>query len=133
MLLFVEITVHGAIDMFAGFDNFNLCTQFLNSDRHPFKSLQSTVVCTDGVLAQWTMHRICHSGFYSHLVSADFFDDDAAFYRITSMQPGPFAKLLWHLVYLPTSPMYCCYTILGNIGYTSKGLTGHSHMGIHKN
>ena len=39
-------------------------------------------------------------GFYCYLVSADFFDDDVAFYRITSIQPGPFAKLLWHLVIL---------------------------------
>ena len=31
-------------------------------------------------------------------MSADFFDDDAAFYRITSIQPGSFATLLWRLV-----------------------------------
>ena len=42
--------------------------------------------------------RSTDRGLYSHLVSGDFFDDDAAFYRITSIQPGPFAKLLWRLV-----------------------------------
>ena len=37
------------------------------------------------------------------------------------------------IIYLPTSPTYCCYTTLGNIGYSSIGLTGQSHMWMHKN
>ena len=37
------------------------------------------------------------------------------------------------VIYLLTSPTYCCYTTLGNIGCSSKGLTGQSHTWMHKN
>ena len=36
-------------------------------------------------------------------------------------------------IYLSTSPTYYCYTTLGNIGCSSKGLTGQSYMWMHKN
>ena len=31
------------------------------------------------------------------------------------------------IIYLPTSPTYCCYTSMGNTGCSSKGLTGQSY------
>ena len=37
------------------------------------------------------------------------------------------------VIYLPTSPAYCCYTTLGNIGYSSKALTkAKSHVDARK-
>lgn len=33
---------------------------------------------------------------------------------------------------LPTTPMYCCYTTLGNLGLCSKGVTEQSHLWMHK-
>ena len=37
------------------------------------------------------------------------------------------------VIYLSTSPTYCCYTTLGNIGCSSGGLTGQSYTLMHKN
>ena len=37
------------------------------------------------------------------------------------------------VIYLPTSPTLCCYTTLGNIGCSSKGLTGQSYTWMQKN
>ena len=35
-------------------------------------------------------------------------------------------------IYLPTSPTYCCYTTFGNIGYSSKGVTGQNNVDAQK-
>ena len=37
------------------------------------------------------------------------------------------------IICLPTSLMYCCYTNLGNVGCSSKSLTGQDYTCMHKN
>ena len=44
MLLFVEILLHGAVDMFATFESFKLCSHLLKSDSRPFKSTRNAVI-----------------------------------------------------------------------------------------
>ena len=59
------------------------------------------------------------------------FSHDCSFYRcwpISVIFGTQYTELMCNtiIIYLPTSPTYCCYTTLGNIGYSLKDLTGQS-------
>jgi len=84
VLLFVEIMLHGAVDMSATFGSLKSCSHLLKSDSHPFKSIRNALILY--VLAwfsrfpSWLSPK--KARFESHL-SADFLGDGMTFYQIT--------------------------------------------------
>ena len=84
---FLEIMLHGAVDMFATCHNFKSISYVLEGDSSPFKSVQSTIAY------RWNYgltvrHLICDQeveGLIPGRGVVSFFGHDVAFYRITSI------------------------------------------------
>ena len=94
MLLFVEIMLDGGVDMSATFDSFESCSHLLKCDRRSFKSERNVLtpsLCRGQTSYAWICNPEVAGSIPGRVTlcndcgQVDFFGDDAAFYRITSI------------------------------------------------
>jgi len=110
VLLFVEIRVHGAVDMSATFESFKSCIHLLKSDSRPLKSVWNAVTNA----FQHGLIGFIRPRFDSHL-GAEFFGHDAAFYGITSISFSLSTSIQLNNEGLPISAAFLPTTLTGRL------------------